>query len=59
MLYEVDKEKPIRIEFNYHARGFYCPTCSTGVENKNQTCKFCGQQLLNAYDFTKENNNEI
>ena len=49
--YKIDKEKPIKIEFNYHARGFYCPTCSTGVENKDQKCPFCGQKLLDAYGF--------
>lgn len=54
MGYEVDKEKPIKIEFNYRARGFYCPTCSTGVENKSQKCKYCGQQLLNAYGFNDD-----
>ena len=53
MGYKIDKEKPIKIEFNYHARGFYCPTCRTGVENKNQKCPFCGQQLLDAYGFEK------
>ena len=53
MEYEVDKEKPIKIEFNYQARGFYCPTCLTGVENKDQKCKCCGQQLLDAYGFNK------
>lgn len=54
MEYKVDKEKPIKIEFNYHARGFYCPTCSTGVGNKNQICPFCGQKLLDSYGFNKE-----
>lgn len=53
MEYKTDKNKPIKIEFNYYARGFYCPTCHTGVENKDQKCKFCGQQLLNAYEFNK------
>lgn len=47
---EDEKENPIKIEFNYHARGFYCPTCSTGVANKDQKCPFCGQQLLDAYN---------
>lgn len=50
-MYKIDKEKPIKIEFNYHARGFCCPTCSTGVANKDQKCPFCGQQLLDAYGF--------
>ena len=53
MGYKIDKEKPIKIEFNYNARGFYCPTCSTGVKNKTQQCPFCGQQLLDAYGFDK------
>lgn len=53
MGYEVDKDKPIKIEFNYRARGFYCPTCLTGVANKDQKCPFCGQRLLDRYDFNK------
>lgn len=52
--YKTDKEKSIKIKFNYHARGFYCPTCNTGVENKNQKCPYCGQQLLDAYGFSKD-----
>ena len=43
--------EPMRIAFNYHARGFYCPMCRTGVENKEQECPFCSQKLLNAYEF--------
>jgi hypothetical protein len=54
MEYKVDKNNPIKIEFNYYARGFYCPTCNTGVKNKNQKCMFCGQKLLNAYEFNKQ-----
>lgn len=54
MFIKPNKEKPIKIEFNYHARGFYCPTCLTGVENKNQKCPFCGQQLLDAYGFNNK-----
>lgn len=48
------REKPIKIEFNCHARGFYCPNCSTGVENKDQKCSFCGQELLDAYGFNNK-----
>ena len=54
MLVKPNKEKPIKIAFNYHARGFYCPSCSTGVKNKNQKCPFCGQQLLDAYGFNNK-----
>ena len=49
MLVKPNKENPIKIKFNYHARRFYCPTCNTGVKNKDQKCPFCGQQLLDAY----------
>lgn len=53
----MDKNKPIKIEFNYHARGFYCPTCFTGVALNNKECKYCGQKLLYPYNFkTRENN---
>ena len=52
-MYKIDKEKPVKIEFNYYARGFYCPTCSTGVENKTQRCRFCGQQLLDSYGINE------
>lgn len=54
MGYEVYKEKPIKIEFNYRARGFYCPTCLASVENKSQKCTYCGQQLLNVYGFNDD-----
>ena len=49
------KETPAKkIEFNYSARGFYCPTCKIGVENRAQECPFCGQSLLNAYNFKEK-----
>lgn len=52
MGYKIDKEKPIKIEFNYHARGFYCPTCHTGVKCvEMQRCKSCGQMLVKPYNF--------
>ena len=54
MFIKPNKEKPIKIAFNYLSRGFYCPTCLTGVENKNQKCQFCGQQLLDAYGFNSK-----
>lgn len=46
----INKSKPIRIKFNYHARGFYCPTCNTGAYNEPHICK-CGQRLLGCYSF--------
>ena len=52
--HKIDKEKPINIEFNYHARGFYCPTCVTGLECKDQKCPFCVQQLLDPYKVSRE-----
>lgn len=44
--YKINIETAVEIQFNYLARGFYCPTCRTGVENKNHKCPHCGQQLL-------------
>ena len=49
MFIKQNKEKPIKIKFNDYAKRFYCPTCLTGVENKDQKCPFCSQQLLDAY----------
>ena len=46
MFIKPNKEKPIKIGFIYHTRGFYCPTCLTSVKNKDQKCMYCGQQLL-------------
>lgn len=37
---------PIKIKWSETARGFYCPTCHTGVEYKIQRCQFCGQMLI-------------
>lgn len=54
MLVKPNKTIVIKIEFNYHTRGFYCPICSIGVENKVQKCPFCGQQLLDVYGFNNE-----
>lgn len=51
--YDIDKDKPIKIAWNEYARGFYCPTCLTGVENKTHKCKYCGQQLLDRYKVLK------
>ena len=44
-------KEPVKIAFDYYSRGFYCPICLVGVENKNQECPFCGQKLLDAYGF--------
>ena len=49
VIYTPDKETPVKIEFNYHARGFNCPTCSTGVSLSSKECKYCGQKLVNPY----------
>lgn len=43
------KPYPMEIEFNYHARGFYCPNCNTGVKYEKQICPFCGQELAPKY----------
>jgi hypothetical protein len=48
---KLPEKNSVKIEFNYHARGFYCPVCLTGVENKEQECPFCGQKWMNAYAF--------
>ena len=51
---ETDKERPVKIAWNECARGFYCPCCFSGVENKDQKCPYCGQQLLDRYGFDKK-----
>ncbi len=43
-------EEPIKIAWNEYARGFYCPACLVGVENRTHQCKYCGQLLLNRYE---------
>lgn len=43
--------EPMKIAFNYHSRGFYCPICLTGVKNKEQECPCCSQRLMDAYGF--------
>lgn len=49
------KEKldtPIKIEWSETARGFYCPTCHTGVKCEAfQRCNSCGQMLTKPYNF--------
>lgn len=30
----INKNKPVKIQFSDTARGFYCPTCRTGTYNK-------------------------
>jgi len=49
--WHADKSHPLKIQFNYCARGFYCPSCLTGVENKNQKCPYCEQNLIDAYEL--------
>ena len=43
--------EPMKIAFDYYARGFYCPICLVGVVNIEQECPHCGQRLINAYMF--------
>ena len=45
------ERKPVKIQFNYHARGFYCPKCNTGVSANTDRCPHCNVRLLPAYDF--------
>lgn len=40
---------PVKIVFNYLARGFYCPSCMTGTYNEDHVCKQCGRRLLALY----------
>jgi len=47
----MDKNILIRIQFNYHVKGFYCPKCFTGVSVDTKECGYCGQKLLYPYDF--------
>ena len=47
----MNKNIPIKIQFNYHTRGFYCPKCFTGVSVYTNECGYCGQKLLYLYDF--------
>lgn len=47
------KEKldtPIKMAWSDTARGFYCPTCRTGVKCEElQRCSSCGQMLTKPY----------
>ena len=54
---DIDKNKPVKIQFSDIARGFYCPTCHTGTYNKEHKCSYCGQLLLGCYGFEKEKAN--
>ena len=45
------ERKPVKIKFNYNARGFYCPKCNTGVSANTDKCPHCNVRLLPAYDF--------
>lgn len=45
-------DNPIKMEWSETARGFYCPTCHTGVKCAEiQRCDFCGQMLVKPYNF--------
>ena len=56
----IDDNKSITkdIAFSYSARGFYCPSCSTGVSLDTKTCQHCGQSLRNPYEYIRGNNNK-
>lgn len=41
----IKKETPMRIAWDYGARGFHCPICLTGVSNQTKECGCCGQKL--------------
>ena len=45
-----DLETPKFIQFDYGARGFYCPNCNTGVNLNVKCCSYCGQLLENPYE---------
>ena len=47
----IDKNKPVKIQFNEIARAFYCPVCSTGTANDTKRCSYCGQLLLPYLDI--------
>jgi len=51
----VKKDKPIKIQWNEYARGFYCPSCFTGTASDTEQCKYCGQKLLSMYNFKWKN----
>ena len=51
---DMDKSKPVKIQFNEMARGFYCPICNTGTYNKEHKCEYCGQLLFGCYGFEEE-----
>lgn len=44
-------DTPTKIEWSQTARGFYCPTCNTGVKCETQRCNSCGQMLIKPYNF--------
>jgi hypothetical protein len=51
---DVNKAIPRKIRFDYYARGFFCPTCLHGVENKSHRCNNCAQELIEAYEFDEK-----
>lgn len=52
------KDEAAYIQFNYHARGFYCPSCLTGVSLDSKECKYCGQKLISPYFGGSDYKNE-
>lgn len=47
-----DNSEILTIEFNYHARGFCCPNCSTGISLEYKKCPYCGSKLKNPYEVS-------
>lgn len=47
---DIDKNKPVQIQWNERARGFYCPTCDTGTAVDTKKCGYCGQLLIGYFD---------
>lgn len=50
-----DNSEILTIEFNYHARGFCCPNCSTGLSLTSTKCPHCGSKLRNPYEEASTN----
>jgi len=46
----ISKNKPVKIQWNEIARGFYCPTCSTGTAVNTKKCGYCGQLLIGYWE---------
>ena len=54
----MNKLVPKDIKFDYRIRGFYCPSCETGVALQSKKCSNCGQALRNPYASIIEEDKE-